>query len=832
MPTPFRSFLGGFLALAATVLAVAAPSDAGLADAFHRPPDSAKPRVLWMWMGSNITAAGITRDLEALKDAGFSGATMFSLADTCTPWAGEIKGSPTPEVIAWTEPWWKLVRHAASEARRFGLDFGMHNCAGYTASAGPWVTPELSMQQLCWSSTTVTGDAANPITLPRPAIDPRAVMPFPIYNPTNGLLEKPELDARKNYYRDIAVLAVPAGDSVPREQIVDLTGKLGADGRLDWTPPPGQWTVYRFGHTTLGSLNQPAQWAATGLECDKMNPAAVTFHLEHALGEIRTHLGDLVGTGFTHVHFDSYEAGRPTWTPAMRAEFTARRGYDLVPNLVTFAGRTVGSAEDTKKFTADFDATIRDLYRDVYFATIARMTRAAGLDFMCEPYGGPWRQADVLPQVGRVMTEFWTNGGKFKPYELDATVAALRQYGRNQLEAEAFTGSPADSEWTETPAWLKPIGDAAFCAGINRLSLHRFVHQPWDDRFRPGQTMGQWGTHFDRTQTWWEPGKALVQYWQRCQAVLQWGKPGPTGNGFTVLSADPGLELRGTQRTADGTDAFFVANVARVAGSARLAFPVTGRQPELWDAVTGECRDLPEFSFEDGRTVVPLTLAETQSAFVVFRRPATPGKTSARNFSEKTPVLTLAGDWSVSFDPRWGGPAQPVSFAQLTDWTQHSEPAVRYYSGTATYRKTFALAEASDPQLTLALGTVHAIARVRLNGRDLGVVWCAPWEVRLPRGILRATDNQLEVEVTNVWANRLIGDEQQPPDLDWGVGHRGHGGPLKQYPEWLQTRAPRPSAGRYTFTTWNYFTATAKLAPSGLLGPVRLMRESTPSTSP
>ena len=130
---------------------------------------------------------------------------------------------------------------------------------------------------------------------------------------------------------------------------------------------------------------------------------------------------------------------------------------------------------------------------------------------MCEPYGGPWAIGEVVPRVDRVVTEFWTEGGKFLPYELEPTVAAVRAAKGNLIEAEAFTGSPGYSQWAETPSWLKSIGDTAYCEGVNRLCLHRFTHQPLDERFRPGLTMGQWGTHFDRTQTWWEPGKAWVQ---------------------------------------------------------------------------------------------------------------------------------------------------------------------------------------------------------------------------------------------------------------------------------------------------------------------------------
>jgi hypothetical protein len=123
-----------------------------LAKAFLNPPDSTRPYVLWMWMGSNISKEGITLDLEAMKEAGIGGATIFSLADTLTPWAGVIQKSPTPEVVTYTEPWWRMVRHAASECRRLGLELILHNCAGYESSGGPWITPELSMQEVIWSA--------------------------------------------------------------------------------------------------------------------------------------------------------------------------------------------------------------------------------------------------------------------------------------------------------------------------------------------------------------------------------------------------------------------------------------------------------------------------------------------------------------------------------------------------------------------------------------------------------------------------------------------------------------------------------------------------------
>jgi hypothetical protein len=560
----------------------------------------------------------------------------------------------------------------------------------------------------------------------------------------------------------------------------------------------------------MGALTQPNQWETMGLECDKMSEQAVTFHLQHVLGELKKHLGPLVGTGLQHILLDSYEAGKPSWTPLMPQEFEQRRGYDLKVFLPTFAKRVVGSDSETKKFRGDFDRTIADLYRDKLFASMSRMLAEANLRFVCEPYGGPFNTGEVAPYVHRVMTEFWS-GDKFSGGVSEDLFNAGSGKRHNILEAEAFTGGPDRSQWTETPAWLKPVGDGAFCAGINRLVLHTCPLQPWNEDIQPGMTMGQWGTHFGRTQTWWDSGRAWLAYLARCQALLQWGNRAPAG-----FSAD-GVPVKSIHRTNDAMHVFFVAH-AGSGGQALCTFTVDGKQPELWDPVRGTMRNLTDFRQEDGETTVPLEFAPGQSWFVVFRNKALqPGEPRA-NFPELKPAAEIAGPWEVHFDPKRGGP-ESATFDQLDDWTRRPERGIRYYAGTATYRRTF---DATGGTY-LDLGQVKCIARVRLNGRDLGVVWTAPWGVSVPPGLLRERGNMLEVEVANVWANRLIGDEQEPPDCEWQPGHMGHGVYLKRFPDWFVKNQPRPSKGRYCFTTWNYFTKDSPLVSSGLLGPVRLM---------
>ncbi len=826
---PLKKRLASLLALisAAQLGAVLLPLRAAdsASTLFRDPPPAARPQVMWMWMGSNITPAGITRDLEALRDAGFGGTLMFSLADTTTPWPRDILDAPTPEVIAFTEPWWRRVRHAAIESERLGLEFGMSNCPGYSSSGGPWITPEFSMQEVVWSETRVQGGATFSGLVPRPVPDLRGVQKFPVWNPDTGKLEKPEHPVRHTFFHDIAVLALPASGAVDPGQIVDLSGKLTSDGRLEWAAPAGEWIIYRFGHTVMGAMQQPPQWRANGLECDKLSRIAVEFHVGHIVAELRRHLGDQIGRGFDFYHFDSYESGMPGWTPLMREEFIARRGYDPVPFLPTLAKRVIGDADRTAAYKKDFERTVADLFRANYFPVIREKLAAAGIQFSCEPYGGTWKISEVAPHVDRIMAEFWTAAPNFNPFgSVAGTISAAQASGINLIQAEAFTALPQFSQWSETPGSLKAVGDSAYAMGINRFVLHRFVHQPWGDLHKPGVAMGQWGTHFDHTQTWWEPGKAWVAYLTRCQALLQWGKPVPQDAAtVTVTSGEPKLAV--CRRKDDTTDVFFIANAARAAGSATVRFPVNDRRPELWHPVTGDMRSLPGYQAGADFIDVPLHFEDSESYFVVFRPPAFGrlDSSAAANFPELQPVRSLAqARWNVTFDTQWGGPPS-ATFPWLIDWKDHADPRIRFYSGTASYSTTFtANAPSGAARVWLDLGVVKDLARVRLNGRDLGVLWTAPWRVEITAA-LREGENRLEVDVTNTWANRLIGDEHEPPDCEWNEGDRGYGGPLKRYPSWVLHGTPRPSIARHTFTTWNYFTADSPLQSSGLLGPVLLL---------
>ena len=179
--------------------------------------------------------------------------------------------------------------------------------------------------------------------------------------------------------------------------------------------------------------------------------------------------------------------------------------------------------------------------------------------------------------------------------------------------------------------------------------------------------------------------------------------------------------------------------------------------------------------------------------------------------------MDLNGPWELQFPPKAGAPER-VTLDQLISWSRHSDAGVRYFSGRATYRKTFQVSDgfiAHGRRLYLDLGRVEVMAGVKLNGHDLGILWKEPYCVEVTSAIQPGA-NALEVQVVNLWPNRMIGDEQLPEDSD-----RNPNGTLKKWPQWLQEGKPSPT-GRYTFTSWRLWHKDSPLVDSGLLGPVKL----------
>jgi len=267
---------------------------------------------------------------------------------------------------------------------------------------------------------------------------------------------------------------------------------------------------------------------------------------------------------------------------------------------------------------------------------------------------------------------------------------------------------------------------------------------------------------------------------------------------FTVASGAKPSEIDYIHLSLNGIWAYFVSNQTAEPRSVVCEFRVSGAAPEIWDPLTGRIRPLPAYSCKDSTTSVPLSFEPYGAYFVVFSLvDDTDGHgRGGRNFPEYKPIATLEGEWRVAFDTAWGGPGKVV-FPSLMDWTQSNDPGVRFYSGAATYRKTFNFAGDAGGRLHLELGEVLdvGVARVTLNGRDLGVAWTKPFRVDAT-GVLRKGENVLEVKVVNSWHNRVFGDQFMD--------------------------------GGRKFTQTNIRIGKrkgSKPSPSGLIGPVRIVAE-------
>ena len=544
-----------------SALAACAAGAATLEDDFRDPPRSAGVWAWWHWQGDNVTRKGITLDLEAMRDSGVAGATIFTIAEHAG--LGVLSNKVNAAMSYRNAEWWDVVAFAVEEAARLGLEIGMHNSPGFSVTGGPWIDPAHAMQKVVWTKRAVPGGAVL----------------------KGAALERPW--ACLGHYRDIAVLAVPDGAAVAAGDILDLTSRV-RDGVLDWRAPEGRsWTVYRFGHTPTGQRTHPVpdEIRKTCLETDKLSREATELHIREGLEPLRKRLGRHWGTTFTHITVDSYEAGKQNWSPRFREDFTELAGYDPVPFLPVLDGRTVGSPDRARAFRADMDFVVRRLFARNYHGVLHGWARKSGVGLHLEPYGGPFDPFEAAAASDVPMVEFWNGVPSWlgnRPWlyggfpGIPGSVG--RALGRDMIASEAFTGGPGVSRWTEAPRDFKRSGDAALARGINRLVLQHWVHQPFGDDVRPGMSMGFWGSHFGRTQTWRRPARAFYRYWARCQALLQRGKAVVP---VLTVGTRSNLTVSASETDALPLSLFLRKGYVRVDAQGRIALPSGRTYPVL-----------------------------------------------------------------------------------------------------------------------------------------------------------------------------------------------------------------------------------------------------------
>jgi len=750
-------------------------------------------------------------------------------------------------------------------------------------------------------------------------------------SPVNRFQDKAAFDSTTDLYA-LATLEVPAGDAV--RHVIDLTSKMRPDGRLDWNPPAGRWTILRFGYSLTGARNSPASPEATGLEVDKLDRAHVKAYFENYLDQYKNATGGLMGKhGLQYMITDSWEAGVANWTDRMFAEFAKRRGYDMHPWLPVLAGRIVESAEASDRFLWDFRKTLADLVAENHYDQLTDILHARGMGRYTESHeGGRAFIGDGMEVKRRAdipMSATWLERpGKASPHydaDVQESASVAHIYGQNLVAAESLT--VYRNAWAYSPETLKSTADRMMANGLNRFIIHTSVHQPVDDKI-PGLGLGPFGQWFTRHETWAEMAKPWTTYLSRSSFMLQQGKfvadiayfygedsnvtalfgakmpdiPAgyrldfvnadalinrlsvkdgrivtATGMSYRLLALDPNsrhmslavlrkihdfvragatvvgpkptdspsladdqAEFRsladelwgpgiGTSKVLGGqtvaqalasigaspdiefakpredtalmfvhralpdSDLYWVVNGNARAETLEASFRVTGKEPELWHAETGLVEPV-SYLIANGRTVVPLRLKADDAVFVVFRKAAT---FPARALPEpvEADLAMISGPWDVAFQAGRGAPDKAV-FETLSSWSKNPDQGIKYFSGVGSYAKIVeAPAEwfSTGAKLWLDLGDVKNLAEVTVNGQALGTLWKTPFRMDVTSA-LKPGANTLEIKVANLWVNRLIGDKQ---------------------PGVVKT---------YTYTAVEFYKADSPLLPSGLLGPVKIVK--------
>ncbi len=508
---------------------------ADLENGFRHPPDSARPGVYWYFMDGNLNKKEMVKDLESMKEVGLGNLVFLEVN----------VGVPRGPVDFMSDQWQDLFANAVHEAERLGIDITLGAGPGWTGSGGPWVAAEQSMQHLVFSTVEAQGPGTFEEVLPVPGqrstrwhrmrspfyedivtyafpkcslliddINEKALYERDPYTSMPGV--KPFLPTRASY--------VPQDESsvIDPKKMIDLTDHVQANGKLTWDVPAGDWTIMRMGRRSTGASTRPAPQPGVGFDHDKLDKQALEDHFDNYYGKLLARVGPRAKHGWTTVHLDSWEMGAQNWTPKFREEFKQRRGYDPQPYFVTFSGRAVTSVEVSERFLWDLRMTAQELVLENYAGHLKTLGHKHGFELSIEPYDmNPCADLDLGAVADVPMCEFWGAGYGFdSSFSCIESTSIAHTMGRSIVSAEAFTGQ---DQWRQYPGAMKNQGDWAFAMGINRFVYHTFAHKPLGDEHRPGMTMGPYGVHWDRGQTWWPMVGTYHEYVTRCSHLLRQG---------------------------------------------------------------------------------------------------------------------------------------------------------------------------------------------------------------------------------------------------------------------------------------------------------------------
>ncbi|MBR4644772.1 MAG: hypothetical protein IKO73_06430 [Bacteroidaceae bacterium] len=699
---------------------------------------------------------------------------------------------------------------------------------------------------------------------------------------------------------------------VHRDEVLDISDKMDADGHLHWKAPQGKWTILRIGHVNTGRQNGPAPKEATGWEVNKLDTAFVTYQFNSYIGRLAD--GPLKGL-LNNMLMDSWECASQTWTRYMKDEFQARRHYDMTTWMPALFGWVIDNREQTSQFLADWRRTIHELFTQNFYGHMTRLAHEKGMTASYETAAGdifPAEPMEYYKYADVPMTEYWQPfdnflaNHNFKP--IRPTASAARMYGKPRVSAESFTSFVLT--WDEHLSMLREVANQNMVEGVTHTVFHTYTHNPDPEHYFPGTSFGSSiGTPFLRKQTWWPYMKHFNTYLARCAFMLERGRPvssvlwylgdeteqkpdqyTPFPEGFkydycntdallhrisvkngkwqtpegisydllwipkrgrllpetlerlcqlveqggrlvaeepteiATLSNDQqqaeryqkakkqlfgnnaviqgtsltealqqltlkpdvkGADIRWLHRQDEGADWYMVCPLQEKDFSGTVEFLQTGHA-ELWNPMNGSVT--PIATRQNGEyACLDLNLSRGQMLFVVFR-----DSPFALPVSEGTVSRAGSELWTLTFPQGWGIDA-PLTLNELIPWKDLplSEEG-KAFSGTATYETTLHLDHKAKGKVILNLGKVEEIAVVGVNGHVTDTLWAEPYETDITRYVKKGR-NRLTIQVTSTWYNRLVYDARLPE---------------KERKTWVI----------------NGPSGNSELRPSGLLGPVKIIR--------
>jgi hypothetical protein len=491
---------------------------------FNNPPDQAHPKVYWWCLNGNIDTVRAKQEFIAMKNAGITGFDMFEIGVPA-----EDKMIPGGPAFLSDESL-KVIKFVVNEAGRLGLQVGLNLASSWNAG-GSWILPENAGKSLYFSKINVKGG---------PNLQ-RIKIPFPVVS-AKGNVGKSFIyyraDGRPVYYEDVVLLAIPANlekHIADTSKIINISGFFDSvNDLLTWKVPPGDWDIYRYVCSNSGQqLVLPSPHSA-GLTIDHFDSVAVRTHLMYIINRLKPVLGDFRNTALKSFYLASYEARGFVWTPTFPSEFRKINGYDIYEFIPSLFDKEMFNQEITDRIQTHFKRTLSELMINNLYKTARRICNSYGLKINCEAggpgyplYNGPAEPLKALGALDIPRGEFWVKHSRYymDEYSKDSidilrvvkeVAAASHIYNSGISEEESFTSF---QHWQEGPFDLKPIGDRAFCEGMNRVVFHGFSHNP-DGTGSPGIVYHA-GTHFNDKRIWWTKVNPFIEYLSRVSYIAQ-----------------------------------------------------------------------------------------------------------------------------------------------------------------------------------------------------------------------------------------------------------------------------------------------------------------------